>query len=215
MAIAWFMERRTACRGARHCAGTGVALGGTVRAGRPAGAGADHDRHAGDGLTAGAVKVKTKDGRDMDAYRAMPASGQGFGTILVVQEIFGVHAHIADMCRPLHRPGYCAIAAGTLLPPRRSPDLHRITQAGQRAGVERCRTLAGHGRSRFGCRASPRAKAAGRYRQLGITGFCWGGRIVWMYARAHSPAVEGGRGLVRPARLRPARAARPRIRSMS
>ncbi len=52
-----------------------------------------------DGLTAGAVKVKTKDGKEMDAYRAMPASGTGFGTILVVQEIWGVHAHIADMCR--------------------------------------------------------------------------------------------------------------------
>ena len=50
-----------------------------------------------DGLTAGEVKVKTKDGKEMAAYRAMPATGQGFGTILVVQEIFGVHAHIADL----------------------------------------------------------------------------------------------------------------------
>ncbi|TAJ41534.1 MAG: carboxymethylenebutenolidase, partial [Reyranella sp.] len=63
-----------------------------------------------DGLTAGAVKVKTKDGKEMDAYRAMPASGAGFGTILVVQEIFGVHAHIADMCRRFAKAGYCAIA---------------------------------------------------------------------------------------------------------
>ncbi|MGZ5912912.1 MAG: dienelactone hydrolase family protein, partial [Reyranella sp.] len=63
-----------------------------------------------DGLTAGAVKVKTKDGKEMDAYRAMPASGQGFGTILVVQEIFGVHAHIADMCRRFAKAGYYAIA---------------------------------------------------------------------------------------------------------
>ena len=63
-----------------------------------------------DGLTAGAVKVKTKDGKEMDAYRAMPASGTGFGTILVVQEIFGVHAHIADMCRRFAKAGYCAIA---------------------------------------------------------------------------------------------------------
>jgi carboxymethylenebutenolidase len=45
-----------------------------------------------DGLTAGVVKVKTKDGKEMDAYRAMPATGQGFGTILVVPEIWGVHA---------------------------------------------------------------------------------------------------------------------------
>src|SRR5215475_13304889 len=63
-----------------------------------------------DGHTAGAVKVKTKDGKEMDAYRAMPASGQGFGTILVVQEIFGVHAHIADLCRRFAKAGYYAIA---------------------------------------------------------------------------------------------------------
>jgi len=63
-----------------------------------------------DGLTAGTVTVKTKDGKDMMAYRAMPASGTGFGTILVVQEIFGVHAHIADMCRRFAKAGYYAIA---------------------------------------------------------------------------------------------------------
>src|SRR5262245_31036733 len=63
-----------------------------------------------DGLTAGAVKVKTKDGKEMDAYRAMPASGTGFGTVLVVQEIWGVHAHIADLCRRFARAGYYAVA---------------------------------------------------------------------------------------------------------
>jgi carboxymethylenebutenolidase len=63
-----------------------------------------------DGLTEGVVKVKTKDGKEMDAYRAMPASGQAFATILVVQEIFGVHAHIADLCRRFAKAGYYAIA---------------------------------------------------------------------------------------------------------
>src|SRR5207253_8613284 len=63
-----------------------------------------------DGLTVGTVTVKTKDGKDMMAYRAMPASGTGFGTILVVQEIFGVHAHITDVCRRFAKAGYYAIA---------------------------------------------------------------------------------------------------------
>ncbi len=86
-------------------------LGTHVRAGGPAGAGADHDRHADRRAHRhGAVKVETKDGKEMDAYRAMPATGQGFGTILVVQEIFGVHAHIADMCRRFAKAGYYAIA---------------------------------------------------------------------------------------------------------
>jgi len=64
-----------------------------------------------DGLTAGVVKVKTKDGKEMDAYRAMPATGQGFGTIVVVPEIWGVHAHIADVCRRFAKAGYYAIAS--------------------------------------------------------------------------------------------------------
>lgn len=63
-----------------------------------------------DGLTAGVVKVKTKDGKEMDAYRAMPATGTALGTVLVVQEIFGVHAHIADLCRRLAKAGYYAIS---------------------------------------------------------------------------------------------------------
>jgi len=61
-------------------------------------------------LVAGEVKVKTKDGKEMAAYRAMPATGTGFGVVLVVQEIFGVHAHIADVCRRFAKAGFAAIA---------------------------------------------------------------------------------------------------------
>src|SRR5262245_60714206 len=62
-----------------------------------------------EGLVAGEVKVKTKDG-EMPAYRAMPATGDNFPTILVVQEVFGVHEHIKDICRRLAKAGYFAIA---------------------------------------------------------------------------------------------------------
>jgi carboxymethylenebutenolidase len=62
-----------------------------------------------DGLVAGEVKVPTKDG-EMPAYRAMPATGSGFPVILVVQEIFGVHEHIKDICRRFAKLGYFAIA---------------------------------------------------------------------------------------------------------
>src|SRR5258708_26441141 len=62
-----------------------------------------------DGLTAGAVKVKTRDGKEMDAYRAMPASGTDFGPILVLQESWGLHAPIADMCRRFAHARYYAL----------------------------------------------------------------------------------------------------------
>src|ERR1700749_3080744 len=61
------------------------------------------------GLTAGEVKVPVKDGT-IPAYRAAPEKGGPFPTVLVVQEIFGVHEHIKDVCRRLAKPGYLAIA---------------------------------------------------------------------------------------------------------
>jgi len=142
-----------------------------------------------DGLTAGAISVKTSDGKDMMAYRAMPASGTGFGTILVVQEIFGVHAHITDICRRLAKAGYYAIA----------PDLY--FRQGDATKISDIPTLIKDIVSKvpdaqvMGDLDSTVAFAKGEGKadtaKLGITGFCWGGRIVWMYD-AHNPAVKAG-----------------------
>jgi carboxymethylenebutenolidase len=142
-----------------------------------------------DGLTAGVVKVKTKDGKEMDAYRAMPASGQGFGTILVVQEIFGVHAHIADMCRRFAKAGYYAIAPElyfrqgdpktyTEIPKLVSELVNKVPDEQVMGDLDSAVAFA---------KGEGKADTA----KLGITGFCWGGRIVWMYD-AHSPAVKAG-----------------------
>lgn len=142
-----------------------------------------------DGLTAGAVKVKTKDGKEMDAYRAMPATGTGFGTILVVQEIWGVHAHIADMCRRFAKVGYYAIAPELYFrqgDPKVIPD----TQALIRdivAKVPDEQVMNDLDSTVAFAKGEGKADAA----KLGITGFCWGGRIVWLYD-AHNPAVKAG-----------------------
>jgi carboxymethylenebutenolidase len=140
-----------------------------------------------DGLTAGAVSVKTSDGKDMMAYRAMPASGTGFGTILVTQEIFGVHAHIADICRRFAKVGYYAIA----------PDLY--FREGDATKVSDMQTLIRDFVSKTPDEQVMRdfdstvafAKAEGKAdtAKLGITGFCWGGRITWLYD-AHNPAIK-------------------------
>jgi carboxymethylenebutenolidase len=61
------------------------------------------------GLVAGAVKIPVKDG-EIPAYRAMPATGGNFPIVLVIQEIFGVHEHIQDICRRFAKLGYVAIA---------------------------------------------------------------------------------------------------------
>ncbi|NQW54652.1 MAG: dienelactone hydrolase family protein [Rhodospirillales bacterium] len=142
-----------------------------------------------DGLTAGVVKVKTKDGKEMDAYRAMPASGQGFGTILVVQEIFGVHAHIADLCRRFAKAAYYAIAPELYF---RQGDPKAITdmQAVLREIVSKVpdeQVMGDLDATVDFAKGEGKADIA----KLGITGFCWGGRIVWLYA-AHSAALKAG-----------------------
>lgn len=140
-----------------------------------------------DGLTAGAVSVKTSDGKDMMAYRAMPASGAGFGTILVTQEIFGVHAHIADICRRFAKVGYYAIA----------PDLY--FRQGDATKVSDMQTLIRDFVSKTpdeqvmgdfdSIVAFAKAEGKADTAKLGITGFCWGGRITWLYD-AHNPAIR-------------------------
>jgi carboxymethylenebutenolidase len=164
-----------------------------------------------DGLTAGAVKVKTKDGKEMDAYRAMPATGQGFGTVLVVQEIFGVHAHIADMCRRFAKAGYCAVAPELYFrqgDPKTYTEIPKlISELVSKVPDEQ--VMGDLDSSVAFIKSEGKADTA----KLGITGFCWGGRIVWMYD-AHSPAVKAGNCLVQSAGAAWHGAA-PRIRSTS
>jgi len=142
-----------------------------------------------DGLTAGEVTVKTKDDKDMAAYRAMPASGTGFGTVLVVQEVFGVHAHIADLCRRFAKAGYYAIAPElyfrqgdpktyTEIPKLISELVSKVPDEQVMGDLDSAVAFA---------KTEGKADTA----KLAITGFCWGGRIVWLYA-AHNPALKAG-----------------------
>src|SRR5262249_58210179 len=57
------------------------------------------------GLVAGEVKIPVQGG-EIPGYRAMPATGGPFPTILVVHEIFGVHEHIKDICTRLAKSTY-------------------------------------------------------------------------------------------------------------
>jgi carboxymethylenebutenolidase len=138
------------------------------------------------GLDAGEVKVPVADGT-IPAYRAMPAQGGPFPTVLVVQEIFGVHEHIQDLCRRLAKAGYYAIA----------PELY--ARQGNPAGISDIQELIKTIVSKVPDSqvmsdldaAVAYAKSSGKAdtTRLAVTGFCWGGRIVWLYA-AHSPSLK-------------------------
>lgn len=140
-----------------------------------------------EGLTAGEIQVPTADG-NMPAYRAQPARGSNFPVILVVQEIFGVHEYIKDTCRRLAKLGYQAIAPElyarqgdprqyTEIPEILSKVVSKVPDSQVMADLDACVAW---------------AKAnGGNVVRLGVTGFCWGGRVTWLYA-AHNPAVKAG-----------------------
>ncbi|MEH2049230.1 dienelactone hydrolase family protein [Nostoc sp.] len=139
------------------------------------------------GLVAGAVKIPVKDG-EIPAYRAAPATGENFPIVLVIQEIFGVHEHIQDITRRFARLGYLAIAPELFI---RQGDVSKLSSIDEIrpivAKVPDAQVLSDLDATVKWAKKS----AKGNGEKLGITGFCWGGRITWLYA-AHNPNVKAG-----------------------
>ena len=140
------------------------------------------------GLTASEVKIPVKDGV-IPGYRACPSKGRGFPIVLVVQEIFGVHEHIKDICRRLAHAGYCAVAPELFA---RQGDVSKMTDVNEILTKVVAKVPDAQVMSDLDATANWAAKAAhGDIARLGIVGFCWGGRIVWLYA-AHNPKLRTG-----------------------
>ncbi len=139
------------------------------------------------GLKEGDFKLPVEDG-SIDAYFAAPDTSGRLPIVLVVQEIFGVHEHIRDICRRFAHAGYLAIAPelyqrqgdartytdiATLI----SELVAKVPDEQVMADLDACLVWAGlHG---------------GNLSKVAVTGYCWGGRITWMYA-AHQPKVKAG-----------------------
>jgi carboxymethylenebutenolidase len=139
-----------------------------------------------EGLTAGEVKIPVKDG-EIPAYRAMPAKGKNFPVVLVVQEIFGVHEHIKDICRRFAKVGYLAVAPEMYA---RQGDVSKLTN------INDIMPIVGkvpdeQVMSDLDAAVAWAKKNNGNTSKLAVTGFCWGGRIVWLYA-AHNPNLKAG-----------------------
>jgi carboxymethylenebutenolidase len=140
------------------------------------------------GLDAGEVKIPTKDG-DMPAYRAMPDKGGPFPVVLVVQEIFGVHEHIKDVCRRFAKLGYLAIAPELYA---RQGDVSKLNDIKDIISKVVSKVPDEQVMSDLDAAVAWAKKTGkGDTAKLGITGFCWGGRIVWLYA-AHSKDLKAG-----------------------
>jgi carboxymethylenebutenolidase len=139
------------------------------------------------GLTVGEIRVPTADG-EMPAYRAAPAGKTNLPVILVVQEIFGVHEHIKDICRRLAKAGYLAIAPELYA---RQGDASKYTEISALISEVVSKVPDAQVMDDLDASVAWAGKNGGDVKRLGITGFCWGGRITWLYA-AHNPAVKAG-----------------------
>lgn len=126
-------------------------------------------------------------GEMLPAYYARPKhSDTPLPIVIVVQEIFGVHEHIRDICRRLAQEGYLAIAPELYFRQGDANDYDDIPTLFSElvSKVPDNQVLADLDHV-----ASWAARNGGDANRLSITGFCWGGRITWLYA-AHNPQLK-------------------------
>ncbi len=128
------------------------------------------------------------DGFMVPFFYAQPEGKTNLPVILVIQEIFGVHEYIADTCRRFAQAGYLAIA----------PELY--ARQGDPAKYGEMAKLLAEVVSKvpdeqvmgdLDGAVKWAGENGGNLKKVGITGFCWGGRITWLYAE-HSKNVKAG-----------------------
>ena len=140
-----------------------------------------------DGLVSGEVEIDVN-GFKMPAFRSAPAGKTGLPVVLVISEIFGVHEYIADVTRRFAKAGYLAIAPELFvrqgdptsygeIAKLQSELIAKVSDAQVMGDLDACLRWA--------------AQNGGDVRHAGITGFCWGGRITWLYAM-HNPQLKAG-----------------------
>ena len=139
------------------------------------------------GLTAGEVTIPVGSFK-MPAYRAAPAGKTSAPVVLVVSEIFGVHEHIADVARRFAKAGYCAVAPELFV---RQGDAGSYGEIGKLVAEVIAKVPDEQVMGDLDATVAW-AKAQGAdTSKLAVTGFCWGGRITWLYS-AHNPGIKAG-----------------------
>ena len=138
-----------------------------------------------DGLTAGKVQIEVN-GFPVPAYRAMPQGATNAPVVLVLPEIFGLHEHIADVTRRLAHLGYLAIAPDLMA---RQGDASSYADMGKLMAEVVSKVPDAQVMADLDATVAWAARHGGDTQRLAVTGFCWGGRITWLYA-AHQPLVK-------------------------
>lgn len=137
------------------------------------------------GLSHGDFRLPVQGGT-IDAYYAAPAGKKDLPVVLVVQEIFGIHEHIKDICRRAAKAGYLAVAANLY---ERQGDASIYTDIPKLVAELVSKVSDEQVLSDLDASLAWAGQNGGDTKRVGVTGFCWGGRLTWMYA-AHNPAVK-------------------------
>jgi carboxymethylenebutenolidase len=141
------------------------------------------------GLDAGMVEITTTHGK-IPAYRAAPRQAKGKAPVLlVVHEIFGLHEHIKDVCRRFAKLGYYAIAPDLFVRHGDATQIADIKELQQKIVSQAPDAQVAADLDATVAWAS--TQPAADVERLAITGFCWGGRITWLYS-AHQPRLKAG-----------------------
>jgi carboxymethylenebutenolidase len=140
-----------------------------------------------DGLTAGEISIDVA-GFKMPAYRAAPAGKSGLPVVVVLSEIFGVHEYIADTCRRLARAGYMAIAPELFV---RQGDAQSYGEMAKLMAEVVSKVPDAQVLGDLDATLVWAGANGGDLNRVGVTGFCWGGRQVWLFT-AHNPRVKAG-----------------------
>jgi carboxymethylenebutenolidase len=139
------------------------------------------------GLTVGTITL-TVDGQNVPVYRAQPEGKTNLPVVLVISEIFGVHEHIADVARRFAKLGYLALAPDLFVrqgDPQKSASMADL----QRDIISK--TPDAQVMTDLDAVVAWAKANGGNPDKIAITGFCWGGRVTWMYA-AHTPSIKAG-----------------------
>ena len=139
------------------------------------------------GLEAGEVSIMVGDFK-MPAYRAMPAGKKNAPVVLVVSEIFGVHEHIADVARRFAKLGYMAIAPDLFI---RQGDAKSVADISKLISDIINKVPDEQVMTDLDATVAWAKSQGGDTSKMAVTGFCWGGRITWLYT-AHNPAIKAG-----------------------
>ncbi len=137
------------------------------------------------GLDADEAQITTPNG-PIPAYYARPQGAGPFPIILVIEEIFGVHEYIKDVCRRFAKLGYLAVAPELYA---RIADLSKMTDPHEIVAKVISKAPDGVMLSDLDSTAAWAEANHGDANRLGVTGFCRGGRDTWLYAE-HNPHLK-------------------------